>query len=61
MVYPLRAIGALVFIPCEGSPVCPRVTGTGKTVLAMFLSTWELAAKAAEGSCCFLDTLLWSK
>ena len=59
VAYPSWLQRAQVFPTCEWSPACQRVTGTGKTVLAVFLSTWELAAKGAEGTGCFLDWLLW--
>ena len=59
VAYPSWLKRAEVFTTCEWSLACQRVTGTLKTVLAVFLSTWELAAKAAEGPSCFLDGLLW--
>ena len=59
MAYPSWLKRAQVFTTCWWSPACQRVTGTLQTVVAMFLSAWELAAKAAEGPGCFLDWLLW--
>ena len=37
LVYPPRAIGALIFGPCECSAGCQRVSETGETAQGMFL------------------------
>ena len=38
LVYPPRAIGALIFVPCECSAGCQSVSETGETAQGMFLS-----------------------
>ena len=58
MVSPPRAIGALIFVPCECSAGCQRLAETGETDQKLFLSTREQAGMVAGWPGCFFGLTL---